>query len=563
MQNMGIHGLGGSSMKKQEDRDLGSQKSLAKTCFVIMPFGKAKDSQDTSMAIYRSIIRPAVEEAGYAVSRMDVDMTKVGSITRNIIHSLVDADLVIADLTDANANVLYELGIRHALKKCATVMIIQEGEPIPFDLSDYGVTFYSKALERMERSIKLISEAIRKSERAQLENQSDNPVFAHYPSIEFAGGQSEDTEILAKVDQLTAQNTRLREVLDKNGISFEENTSKEKALLALLEAADKAMEDSGPGVMLELQKAANHNDIAMFTANIKKVLTSEFLTERRLIELSRLCDQMGLIPHRIVVLTEAYEHFPNSYDVIGLLADAYSDHPDTQQKRKGCGIIERAMCVQRKDGSSPFADKNTVIERELLMGLFNVYISMQDWDAIITFCDSTKGLNINGNDSIILRNAARAYVEKREYVKAQEALKEAIEDEPDNDSLHTMLSELYRKMGEYEKAFEAQEQAVLLDPDDMNNFINLSIDILNNGMYRDENGKITLHGRKARVDEAVAIYKHILEQNPPNSIRSRIVEILSRRGKTKEAEEVLTQGKFSSDGISYEMKYLLNRVSIS
>ena len=70
----------------------------------------------------------------------------------NIVENIESSDIVIAILTDFNANVWYELGIRHTLKS-GTIMLLQEGQKVPFDISDFGIIFYkdSIGLERLVR----------------------------------------------------------------------------------------------------------------------------------------------------------------------------------------------------------------------------------------------------------------------------------------------------------------------------------------------------------------------------------------------------------------------------
>jgi hypothetical protein len=105
-----------------------------KICFVIAPIGeKGSETKDRSDKVLKYIIRPSVEECGYKAIRAD-EISKPGIITTQIIQHLVEDDLVIADLTERNPNVFYELAIRHAVKK-PIVQIIKDGEEIPFDVA--------------------------------------------------------------------------------------------------------------------------------------------------------------------------------------------------------------------------------------------------------------------------------------------------------------------------------------------------------------------------------------------------------------------------------------------
>jgi len=116
-----------------------SEEAHKPTCFVIMPFTSVKsnsnkyqnlgiDELDTIYDIYKTIF----EERGYSVNRSD----SVGDILAELIYSLDTSDLVIADLTGLNPNVMYELGIRHGIIK-KTLVTSQDIKELPFDLGKY------------------------------------------------------------------------------------------------------------------------------------------------------------------------------------------------------------------------------------------------------------------------------------------------------------------------------------------------------------------------------------------------------------------------------------------
>ena len=105
-----------------------------KTCFVISPIGaEGSDVRRRADQILRHVIGPAAEAAGFSAIRAD-QISEPGLITTQVIQHIVDDPLVIADLTGSNANVFYELAIRHAIRK-PLVQIIQKDEKIPFDVA--------------------------------------------------------------------------------------------------------------------------------------------------------------------------------------------------------------------------------------------------------------------------------------------------------------------------------------------------------------------------------------------------------------------------------------------
>jgi hypothetical protein len=127
------------------DNQTGSS-SEPKRCFVVMGFGIKTDfatgrKLDLDKS-YRLLIKPAVEEQGLVCRRAD-EIRHSGAIDVPMYQELLTADVVIADLSTANPNALYELGIRHALRPRTTVVISENKLPYPFDLNHILITSYT------------------------------------------------------------------------------------------------------------------------------------------------------------------------------------------------------------------------------------------------------------------------------------------------------------------------------------------------------------------------------------------------------------------------------------
>ncbi|MEO0500830.1 MAG: hypothetical protein AAF205_09785, partial [Pseudomonadota bacterium] len=87
------------------------------TCFVISPIGKAdSDTRKRSDKLLKYVISPVLENRGYHVERAD-KISEPGIITNQIVNKIVECDILVADLSELNPNVFYELAIRHGLKK--------------------------------------------------------------------------------------------------------------------------------------------------------------------------------------------------------------------------------------------------------------------------------------------------------------------------------------------------------------------------------------------------------------------------------------------------------------
>src|SRR5690349_6096774 len=117
-----------------------------RSCFVVGPIG-GDGSEERRKAdwLLHMIIRPALsaEPFQYEVKRAD-EFADPGMITSQVIAAVLEADLVIADLTGRNPNAFYELAIRHMVEKPA-IHMIETGELPPFDVRDYRLIEYKLA----------------------------------------------------------------------------------------------------------------------------------------------------------------------------------------------------------------------------------------------------------------------------------------------------------------------------------------------------------------------------------------------------------------------------------
>ena len=113
-----------------------------KNCFVISPIGEeGSETRVRANDIMDHIIKPVAEEFDYNVTRAD-KIPSPGMITRQIVRHLVNDSLVIADCTGKNANVFYELAVRHAADKPAIQMMKKDQNP-PFDVQNMRTVMFS------------------------------------------------------------------------------------------------------------------------------------------------------------------------------------------------------------------------------------------------------------------------------------------------------------------------------------------------------------------------------------------------------------------------------------
>jgi len=125
-----------------------SRSSL--TCFIIGPIGNRhgefgspeRETYEQSLRVMAEVIEPACKHHGLEPVRAD-GLSRAGEITEQVFRRLRDDDIVIADLTGANANVMYELGLRHTRDKL-TIQIGEYGR-LPFDVNTIRTIQFSSS----------------------------------------------------------------------------------------------------------------------------------------------------------------------------------------------------------------------------------------------------------------------------------------------------------------------------------------------------------------------------------------------------------------------------------
>lgn len=127
----------GASEKSQRIQKLEKSVKVSAddSCFVMMPFGGNLGKY------YKSIYEPAIKKAGLRPIRADDDIFGTGKIIDQVWRGITEAKVLIAELTNRNPNVFYELGLAHALTK-PVVLVSSNEQDVPFDLQHIRVIYY-------------------------------------------------------------------------------------------------------------------------------------------------------------------------------------------------------------------------------------------------------------------------------------------------------------------------------------------------------------------------------------------------------------------------------------
>jgi hypothetical protein len=191
---------------------------MSRTCFVIMGFGKKTDYGDNVRtldldATYAAIIKPAVTDCGLTCIRAD-EVMHSGVIDVPMYELLLRADLVIADISTANANAIYELGVRHALRPFRTIIMKEQDGKFQFDLNHLATLQYrhlgedigfTEAKNKREQLTALIKAVIDKED-------TDSPVYTHLAALGLKPMSETDLNRTAKAAASAAES--LASILD-------------------------------------------------------------------------------------------------------------------------------------------------------------------------------------------------------------------------------------------------------------------------------------------------------------------------------------------------------------
>lgn len=161
---------------KKENNSKDKEKS--RSCFIITPIGD--DNSDTfrkAKGVIESVIKPTLAGFGYDDIKASYEINISGMINTQIINRIISDDLVVANLTDNNPNVMYELCLRHVVAK-PIVHICENGTILPFDIKGNRTIFYKNDMLGVEELKVQICNFMNEIDYSK--DNMDNPVYNAY-----------------------------------------------------------------------------------------------------------------------------------------------------------------------------------------------------------------------------------------------------------------------------------------------------------------------------------------------------------------------------------------------
>ncbi|MFK4308951.1 MULTISPECIES: hypothetical protein [unclassified Bacillus (in: firmicutes)] len=191
-----------------------------KTCFIITPIGDDhSDIRRAAEGVIDAVIIPELIEIGFSKDNIKVAhrMFNSGSINQQVIESILESDLAIANLTTLNPNVMYELAIRHAVRK-PVIQILQKGtKNLPFDVIEERTIFYNNDMSGVIE----LSKALRAMLPLALnETEPDNPIYRVAKQKEIMKKITTNEEpmqyIIEQMNSIQSQVSKLAPLINNN-----------------------------------------------------------------------------------------------------------------------------------------------------------------------------------------------------------------------------------------------------------------------------------------------------------------------------------------------------------
>jgi tetratricopeptide (TPR) repeat protein len=332
-------------------------------CFVLMPFGAKPNPNGGSIdfdAVYQQLVRPAIVDA--AMEPIRADEEKLGGIIHKpMFERLILCRYAVADLTTANANVFYELGVRHGIRPHTTVSLFAEGTRLPFDVAFLRSVPYRLSGGRPGNPV------------------ADVPVIAD--ALRAAKKDTTDSPVYQLVDLPVPDISRLKTDVFREHVAYAEDVKRalSEARRRGPDAIDSVREQMGPladveaGVVVDLMlsyRAVN--------AHEKMVEVAEEMSEP--VQRSVLVrEQLGFALNRLgqseraeeVLLAVIAEHGPSS-ETYGLLGRVYKDRWDEARHRNpiiAAGELKKAIEAYRRGFEADWRDAYPGINAVTLMEL--------------------------------------------------------------------------------------------------------------------------------------------------------------------------------------------------
>lgn len=236
-----------------------------KMCFVVQGFGEKTDfrtGRKLDLDASYDVIKEAVESAGLQCIRAD-EIQHSQIIDKPMYECILNADLVIADLSTSNINAAYELGVRHALCRRSTIIVAEKQWDFPFDINRNAIRTYEHLGSDIgRREAKRFSAELTQAIKAILDDKDavDSPLYTFIPQLAppaiHEPHRSGETKLMATVTETAESDLTADEGKSVKGFTDQARTAIKKDDFVTAKIMYKAVYDIRPNDESILQKLA-------------------------------------------------------------------------------------------------------------------------------------------------------------------------------------------------------------------------------------------------------------------------------------------------------------------
>jgi hypothetical protein len=334
-------------------------------CFVLMPFGRKPDADGRMIdfdAVYEEFIKPAIEAAELESIRADEEVVG-GIIHKPMFERLLLCEFAVADLTTANANVFYELGVRHAVLPATTVLLFGGATHLPFDVAllralPYQIDGSGKPLDPAS-SAKALSTLLAK---AREQTANDSPIFQlleGYPDIKRL-----KTDVFRdRINYSTEVKNRLADAR-RGGLEA----------IRAIEAEIPRIADLESSVVIDLflsyRAVKGWNEMIAMVGKMSRPLAETVIVQE---QLALAMNRVGKGEQAEKVLLDLIDRRGPSSETYGILGRVYKDRWEAAKKAGSTilarGLADKAIAAYLKGFEADWRDAYPGVNAVTLMTL--------------------------------------------------------------------------------------------------------------------------------------------------------------------------------------------------
>lgn len=410
----------------------------------------------------------------YSVVRAD-EVNKPGSITKDIIDFLANSDLIIADLTDLNPNVFYELGVRHALRGSGTIMLLDEErtQEIPFDLTAYRVIKYKGTLVGIRKLRKSIDQTVADIQEL---SHKDSPVHDWIPSLPLDVVQSakgsKDAPLREEIKRLKSQ---LKHYETNYGIRDKSKIEAKNPFEIISEELSNAEAGLTPVELIRAcTEAAKLGDSSTFLKNIQPIFEKKIrLPASTLSQLAIIANRLE-IPNVVpAIYIYSLQLYPNDSNVKRSYLFNMANSEDPAERQIAQKEIPIFIGMSIKDQNISIDRRDLLLKDVTMVGvLLDSYIADQNYSKAKDVSEVL--IKEFPTKSAIVRNRGKILVATGHTNEGMYFERKAIYVEEPDDMAAVWLGNDLHNYELFREAAEVYSVACLIDPDDPRYFAHLA-----------------------------------------------------------------------------------------